>query len=403
MFALAEGFAAAADKLESTADTHVQQLMAPGGTDWEGDTADAAQRRSFSDRGAVYRAADLMRQMRRAASAGAASIQQLRDLALDAISEAEAADFRVDDNLAVRDARRYTAQQLGIYESRKIEAATHNSYIVMRAGNIAAEDVRVGAQLSSAAAELAGLIPADWLQDRSLVQQSSTGDGDVQAYDTDSGDEDALSGNEIAERLRELQRGHNRGVREVDTEEEIFDLYEDLVKGGEPLPTPDNYYDRRVLPDGTIIGVRESSGHGPTLDVKYPPGVSGPDKVHLPPPPPVAPPPAPPTSGEAPVIISPPDLPVIDHPPTPGLIPPWAQAPAGVPQGSLPSGGLPPGIDVAMPQPSTIAPSADSVPDWLPDATLPSPTSEEQVGIGGVLFGGLLAFLGWLGTPKVSY
>lgn len=255
---------------------------------------------------------------------------------------------------------------MGAYELRKAAAEAHHSYIAMRVRNLVSEDTKVGAELSAGAAELQRLIPADWNHRQPSIETVSGGDGEAQPYDNDgeTADDDALSGEQIAERLRELRRGVSRGVREIDTEDEIFDLYEELAKGGTQIPVPDNYYDRRVLPDGTIIGIRESNDHGPTLDVKYPPGVSGPDKVHLPPP--VLPPATPPTPGEAPVIAAPPNLPVIDHPPVPSQMPPWAPAPSTGP-------------------------------------VITPPTPEEQVGIGGVLIGGLLGFLGWLGTPKVSF
>ncbi|CDQ42751.1 hypothetical protein [Mycolicibacterium neoaurum] len=397
----ADAFGREAEAIEITADAHMQQLLRPGGTDWEGDAASAAQEQGYSDRGVVYAAADLMRRMRKVAAAGAGSIRQCRDLTLDAISEAERDDFRVSEDLTVTDTRQYTAQQTAMYASRMATADAHHGYICMRAQNLVSEDSRIGAELTSAAADLGIMVPAEWVGDEATIREASNGDGDIQAYDNDTNGEDPLSAEQIAERLRNLRRGLNGGIREVDSEEEIFDLYEELARGGSPLPVPDNYYDRRVLPDGTIIGVRESNNHGPTLDVSYPPGVTGPDKVHLPPAP-IAPPPTPPTPGEAPVIASPPNLPVIDHPPAPGLIPPWAQSPTGIPHSPIPPGEVPPGIGVAPPALPT-APPVGSGPDWLPSPNLPSPTPEEQVGIGGVLFGGLLAFLGWLGTPKVSY
>lgn len=400
--AAADAFGSAAEAIEITADAHVQQLLRPGGTDWHGDAANTAQEQGYQDRGVVYAAADLMRRMRKVAAVGAGNVQQSRDLAIDAISDAERDDFRVGEDLTVTDSRLYTAQETALYEARRAMAEAHHGYIAMRARNLVAEDIRIGTDLSAGAADLGAMTPSDWADDQRSTHEGSNDDGDIQAYDNDSDAEDPLAAEQIAERLRELRRGLNGGIREVDTEDEIFDLYEELAKGGSPLPVPDNYYDRRVLPDGTIIGVRESNDHGPTLDVRYPPGVTGPDKVHLPPAP-IAPPPTPPTPGEAPVIASPPNLPVIDHPPVPGLIPPWAQSPAGVPQGPLPSGGLPPGVGIAPPVLPPVLPPVGSAPDWLPSPSLPSITPEDQAGIGGVLFGGLLAFLGWLGTPKVSY
>jgi hypothetical protein len=129
----AEGYGAAADKIEVAADAHLQQLSTPGGTDWEGDAADSAQETGYADRGVVYGAADLMRRMKKVANVGAGNIRQARDVALDAINEAENDDFRVDDDLSVTDTRQYTAQQMGEYESRKAKAEAHHGYIAMRA------------------------------------------------------------------------------------------------------------------------------------------------------------------------------------------------------------------------------------------------------------------------------
>ena len=114
--AAAEAFGAAAEEIEIAADAHVQELLKPGDSDWEGAAADAAQRQGFSDRGVVYAAAELMQRIRKVASAGAGTIQNARDLALDAISEAEKDDFQVRDDLAVADTRRYSAQQATIRE-----------------------------------------------------------------------------------------------------------------------------------------------------------------------------------------------------------------------------------------------------------------------------------------------
>lgn len=271
--AAAETYGAAAGRIENAADSHLRQLSAPGGTHWYGDAADTAQQAAYSDRGVTYSAADLMRKMQKVANVGAGNIRQARDIALDAIAEAERDGFRVEDDLSVRDTRRYTAQQMSAYEMRRATAEVNHSYIAMRARSLVSEDTKVGAELSAGAAELEGMVPAEWDRRQPTIQTVSGGDGEVQPYDNDgeTADDDALSGEQIADRLRELRRGVNRGIREVDTEDEIFDLYEELAKGGTQIPVPDNYYDRRILPDGTIIGIRESNDHGPTLDVKSPP------------------------------------------------------------------------------------------------------------------------------------
>jgi hypothetical protein len=347
-------YRAAAERVESAADAHVQQMSAPGGTVWEGDAADTARESSYVDRGVVYHAADQMRGLAKIASLGAQNLAQARDRALDAISDAESDGFQVGNDLTVTDSRRYTSRELSLYEERKTKAEEHHSYITMRARALASEDAAVGTKLHTGAAHLTGSIPLGWGNEHAPGQPVSGGDGDVQPLDNDGdGDGDhTYTGREIAEELEKLRDGKRTGIKEVGTEDEIFDLWEKYSQGGVQVPLPedvaDKIYDRVLLPDGTTVGIRESDPHGPTLDVGYPPGVDGPKKVHdpeTPPPPPILPSPPPPTGGEAPIIAPPPNLPIIDHPPVgvppvatppaPGLLPPWSRG-ADVPTLSPP-------------------------------------------------------------------
>ncbi|WP_102145414.1 hypothetical protein [Mycobacterium hubeiense] len=168
-------YGASANKLEIAADAHVQQLSAPGGTDWEGPAADQARETGYADRGVVWQAADLMRAMQKVANQGAGTLSQARELALDAIAQAEADDFKVSDDLTVTDLRRYTSQQLGMYEARKTKAEQHHSYIAMRAGTLASEDAKIGGELHAAAISLDGMIPQNW--------DTPNGNGAIQAVD----------------------------------------------------------------------------------------------------------------------------------------------------------------------------------------------------------------------------
>ncbi|MCV7281668.1 hypothetical protein H7J88_18705 [Mycolicibacterium flavescens] len=267
--------------------------------------------------------------MAKVANMGAQNLRQAWTAAVDAISEAEADDFRVGSDLSVSDRGRYTSQEGNVYAARKVKAEEHHSFIAMRTGALLSEDNQVGTRLQEGAVALANMIPASWGVPPP-EQPMTDGNGGLEPYDSDDG---SYTGREIAKELEQFTDGKRRGIKEVDTEDEIFDLWERFSHGGVRVPIPedvaDKIYDRVVLPDGTTVGVRESAGHGPTLDVGYPPGVDGPKKVHLPesPPPPIPPAAPPPARGEAPLIASPPQMPVVDHPPTqaqPGLPPPWA-------------------------------------------------------------------------------
>lgn len=78
------------------------------------------------------------------------------------------------------------------------------------------------------------------------------------------------------------RKGKNSGVREVDTPEEVRDVYDEITSGSEPVEDVGTYKgEKRRLPDGTEIGIRdESKSGGLTIDIKSP---KGPEiKVHLP-------------------------------------------------------------------------------------------------------------------------
>ncbi|MCV7269167.1 hypothetical protein H7I39_13720 [Mycobacterium doricum] len=174
----AAAYRAAAEKIEITADSHSQQLSAPGGAEWTGDAADTAQEAGYADRAVVYRAGGHKREMARAADLGAGNLYQVRQRALDTISEAEADDFKVGDDLTVTDLRRYTSRELHAYAERKARAEEHHADIAKWAGILASEDAQIGAKLQAGAAALDGMIPAEW---------TTRNDGTVHAVDFKQG------------------------------------------------------------------------------------------------------------------------------------------------------------------------------------------------------------------------
>lgn len=158
----AAAYGAAAENIETAADTHVQQLTAPGGTNWHGDAADDAEESAYADRGVVYRAADFMREMQKIANRGAGNISLARDKALDAIAEAETDHFHVDEDLSVTDRREYTGDEVALFEERQIRAEEHRGYIEMRAQALASQDAEVGEELKRGAATLESMPPHTW-------------------------------------------------------------------------------------------------------------------------------------------------------------------------------------------------------------------------------------------------
>ena len=95
-------------------------------------------------------------------------------------------------------------------------------------------------------------------------------------------DEAAPTADEVEEIVKQKTRkGNNSGVREADTPEEVRDIYKEITRGSEPDDVSSYDGERRLLPDGTRIGLREDSKSGGlTIDIKTPRGSKL--KVHLP-------------------------------------------------------------------------------------------------------------------------
>lgn len=84
----------------------------------------------------------------------------------------------------------------------------------------------------------------------------------------------------VGDVLSGLEEGNNANVYVVGSSEELQNVYEELGAGGEVV-TPSGYDGEMVeLPDGTRIGLRNtSSSGGPTIDINQP--GRAPIKVHL--------------------------------------------------------------------------------------------------------------------------
>lgn len=141
--------------------------------------------------------------------------------------------------------------------------------------------VPLGGASAAGVAAGAGLAGAGMID---LALNAATNDR-VQPFRVDT-DADATrvstAGGATADRIRSIgEPGLSRRVREVETEDEVRQLYDELAEDGEPIvrPTYDGTWVR--TPDGAEIGVRNSSGSGgATLDAVLPNGERW--KVHLP-------------------------------------------------------------------------------------------------------------------------
>ena len=115
-----------------------QGTLRPGGTTWEGSAAENAQDIAWRDLVKVRGSADALRTAASIAHTGAASLSDVKRLALNAIDEARTNEFTVAEDLSVNEVRyRFVARER---ESRESMADDHSADIRHFAANLVALD-----------------------------------------------------------------------------------------------------------------------------------------------------------------------------------------------------------------------------------------------------------------------
>lgn len=123
-------------------------MLAPGGTAWEGDAADAAQERSFGDLVTVRGLSESLREAATVARRGADQLDYLKRQAIESINEAHEQGFTVGQDLSVTD---------HVYSGLRIAAERqHAATIATRAAALDAADKDIAARISSATAQFSG-------------------------------------------------------------------------------------------------------------------------------------------------------------------------------------------------------------------------------------------------------
>lgn len=152
--AAATRWRAAAGAWEAAFEQHRQNILAPGGTTWEGDAKDAALDRVTADISVVRRQGDVHRVAADIAVRGSEDIRGARSRVLEAIAEAEQDDFTVGEDLSVSDNRAYDEETAAV---RLTAATEHAEFIRWRAEQLVATDALIGQRLQANAAELEGI------------------------------------------------------------------------------------------------------------------------------------------------------------------------------------------------------------------------------------------------------
>ncbi len=336
--------------------------------DWQGHAADGLRTATHSDMIAASAAADQLHAAAKVARSGASDLFAARSRLQYALEDAHAAGFEVDEEGSVFD--RSTGGSAAQRAARQAEAEALAANIRQRAGQLVAVDQQVAGKVTAAVSGIRDTFPPITTAPGSHVHavDNHTFKQDPAPHDpnADSPWENRpppKTLDEVRDALRQLQRGRNAHVRELNTPDQIRGFWDWLTQGAKDLP-PRGETTRKVLDDGTEIDLRpDSSSGGPTIDVVTPGSGKNP-KVHLP----------------LPIIDEPPAFtPGLDHPPmTPAVPTPGHPLPAPLgPTQFFDPADVPPWLKDPSPPGFTINPVQQPPAfDWdRPDAVPPPPAA----------------------------
>ncbi|ORA76149.1 alpha/beta hydrolase [Mycolicibacter kumamotonensis] len=127
--------------------------LRPGGTDWTGAGAEAFQDRAYLDLIKIRGPADMAENAAGIAERGADTQAANKRSVLDAVDEAERADFTVGEFFSVTDTRTYYSPSAEQVEREK-EAQDHYDFIQYRVQNLVTNEGDIARQLTTATAGL---------------------------------------------------------------------------------------------------------------------------------------------------------------------------------------------------------------------------------------------------------
>lgn len=132
-----------------------REAVSPGGTEWNGDAADAAVQRVGADRLTVPGAVDDLRIAAQVARTSASDLRMAREVVLDAVAAARGAGFSVGDDLSVRS--RVIGGSPQLQSALRAQAEVLAATIRSRAAALGALDQQVAGRITAAAAGLSAL------------------------------------------------------------------------------------------------------------------------------------------------------------------------------------------------------------------------------------------------------
>lgn len=268
----ARDWTATAQLWEASFSSIHQAVLTPGGTVWEGAAAEAAQQSTLADLVQVRGWADVLHESAAIARRGAETVSSAKNSALSAVEEAQAAGYRVGEDLSVSPSRPdpVSAAQAQVYAAG----------IQHRVAQLVVHDNAIAAQIAATTAPLDTVTFAG-------TPNTSPHKPEIQAVDDQTqtpGPPPGLSADEIRRVLEKLPQGSKSSIREVRSQQDLDKLWNWMKQNGVVRPGgyPNTPGEIVELPDGTTVGRRDASGSTkqPALDVRVP-GANGYTKVHI--------------------------------------------------------------------------------------------------------------------------
>ncbi len=182
-----ERWLAEADAADAAFQRHRQNMVSPGGTDWEGQGNDAAVDRVDADIPVTRWQSEVRRESAGIAGRGYDDIRNARNKVFDAIAEAEAEEFAVGEDYSVKDTK---LRDWTTAAARAVTATEHAEFVRWQVEQLVATDGLIHSQIEAKAVELAG-IRFEGETDGAPENPASDRDGRIVLVDNETGVDDS--------------------------------------------------------------------------------------------------------------------------------------------------------------------------------------------------------------------
>ncbi|MBV8180472.1 MAG: hypothetical protein JO045_17065 [Mycobacterium sp.] len=268
----ADHWTATADRWDDVYGQVWQQSLS---MDWQGQARDALVKRTTADRATVTPKSDQLREAALTARKGAGDISAVRRSVLYKVDDAHQAGFVVGEDLSVSDTR--TSRNAAELAQRQAQAQTFSADIRSRAAQLIAADSEVGTKLTATAGDVGSLTfdekPITY-NGKPIHVGADPRNGTIRLVDWKQAPTPTPSpghtGQDVREAIRNLPKGTAPFIDEIRSEQDLRSLWNWATEGATQRTGSSYPGTERLLPDGTIIGMRESGEHGPTMDIRTP-------------------------------------------------------------------------------------------------------------------------------------